>query len=44
MSKSLKSYPESKRAEVVSRRLRNKTGGLGYLAALDYQVKKVKTL
>ncbi len=40
MSKSLKSYPEWQIAEVVARRLKNNAGGLGTLAAQDYQKKK----
>lgn len=39
MSKSIKSFPVSERPKVVARRLASKTGGLGYLAALDYQNK-----
>lgn len=42
MSKGISNYPEYARADIVARRLRNKTGGLGYLAALDYQNRKAK--
>jgi hypothetical protein len=37
MSKSIKSYPENKRAEVIARRVASKTGGLGMLGAQDAQ-------
>jgi len=40
MSKSIRSYPEGERKAVVARRLASKTGGLGYLAAVDYQRRK----
>lgn len=42
MSKSIKSYPESKRKEVIERRLKNDARGLGYLAALDAQKRAEK--
>jgi hypothetical protein len=49
MSKAIRSYPQSERRSVVSRRLEHKTGGLGYWAAVDAQkhqgqVKKVETV
>jgi hypothetical protein len=37
MSKSIRSYPEAKRDEVVARRIANRAGGCGTLAALDYK-------
>jgi hypothetical protein len=37
MTRALISYPEIDRKAVVARRIAKKTGGLGYLAALDYQ-------
>jgi hypothetical protein len=40
MSKPIRSYPEGERKAVVARRLASKTGGLGYLAAVDYQRRK----
>jgi hypothetical protein len=40
MTKAISSYPEDQRKAVVARRLAEKKGGLGYLAALDYQRKK----
>lgn len=42
MSKGLASYPENERARVVERRLKQKSGGNGYLAAVDYQARKPK--
>lgn len=39
MSKGISSYPVKDRKKVVERRLKNKTGGLGYLGALDYKSK-----
>jgi len=36
MTKSINSYPEIERKNVVARRLASKTGGLGFLAAQDY--------
>jgi hypothetical protein len=36
MTRALRSYPPEERKEVVKRRLLKKSGGLGYLAALDY--------
>ena len=35
MSKAISSYPESEKAGVISRRLKNKAGGIGTLAAQD---------
>jgi hypothetical protein len=40
MSKGIRSYPESIRDQVVQRRMRSKTGGLGYLAAAAYYDKQ----
>ena len=37
MTKAISSYPESERKAVVARRIAKKMGGLGTLAALDYQ-------
>ncbi len=37
MSKSIRSYPQSERRSVISRRLERKSGGLGYWAAVDAQ-------
>lgn len=34
MTKAISSYPESERKAVIERRLRTKSGGSGYLAAL----------
>jgi len=47
MTKAIRSYPQSERRSVISRRLEHKTGGLGYWGALDAQkhqgqVKKVE--
>jgi hypothetical protein len=36
MTKPIRSYPEETRKAVASRRVAAKTGGLGYLAAVDY--------
>ena len=36
MTKAIASYPESDRTAVVARRLAEKKGGLGFLAARDY--------
>ena len=36
MTKAISSYPESERKTVVARRLAEKKGGLGFLAAQDY--------
>jgi len=49
MSKSIRSYPQSERRSVVTRRIDHKTGGLGYWAAVDAQkhqgqVKKVEVV
>jgi hypothetical protein len=46
MSKSIRSYPQSEKRGIISRRLQSKTSGLGYWAAVDAQkhqgeVKKV---
>lgn len=35
MTKSIRSYPQSERRGVTSRRLERKSGGLGYWAAVD---------
>jgi len=35
VTKPIRSYPEEQRAKVVERRLRGKTGGLGYLSAVE---------
>lgn len=37
MSKSIRSYPQSERRAIVSRRIDRKSGGLGYWAAVDAQ-------
>jgi len=37
MTKAIGSYPEVERKNVVARRIAGKTGGLGFLAALDYE-------
>ena len=43
MSKGLRNIKDLvERDNVVRRRLSEKKGGLGYLAALDYRAKKVK--
>jgi hypothetical protein len=42
MSKAIKSYPESQRKAVVARRLASNTGGLGYLAAQDAQMREIR--
>jgi len=49
MSKAIRSYPQSERRNVITRRLERKSGGLGYWAALDAQklqgqVKKVEVV
>jgi hypothetical protein len=36
MTKAISSYPEDQRKSVVARRLAEKKGGLGFLAAQDY--------
>lgn len=36
MTKALRSYPEKERAEVAKRRIEKKSGGLGYLSAVDF--------
>ena len=43
MTKPIKSYPEAERPKVIARRLKNKTGGLGYLSAVEAE-KKMKKL
>lgn len=43
MAKGLRSYPEKEREAVALRRLKNKTNGNGYWAAVDY-IRKVKKL
>jgi len=35
MAKSIRSFPKEKRAEVIARRLKGETKGLGYWAAVD---------
>jgi len=35
MTKPIRSYPDFLKKEVIIRRIKNKTGGLGYLSALD---------
>ena len=35
MSKSIRSYPEWERKDVIARRIKNNAGGLGTLAAKD---------
>ncbi len=42
MAKSLRSYPESVRREVIARRLQSNTKGLGYWAAVDASARLVK--
>ena len=42
MSKAIVSYPESQRKAVVLSRLAHKTGGLGFLAALDAQMREIR--
>lgn len=37
MSKAISSYLQSEREGVIARRLKEKQGGLGYLAAVDAQ-------
>jgi hypothetical protein len=37
MTKAIRSYPVSKQAEVISRRLRGQSRGIGYLSAKDAQ-------
>jgi hypothetical protein len=37
MSKSIRSYPQTERRVVISRRIDRKSGGLGYWAAVDAQ-------
>jgi hypothetical protein len=49
MSKAIRSYPQSEKRVVVSRRSERKSGGLGYWAAVDAQkhqgqVKKVEVV
>jgi hypothetical protein len=49
MSKSIRSYPQSERRSVITRRIERKTSGLGYWAAVDAQkhqgqVKKVSVV
>ena len=36
MTKSLRSYPKNERLEVALRRIKEKKGGLGFFAAVDY--------
>lgn len=42
MSRAIRSYPVEQQKAVVERRLRNKTGGLGYFAALNWTPKKAQ--
>ena len=42
MSKALKSYPERDRYVIIERRIQSKTMGLGYWAAMDSKLPKVK--
>lgn len=41
MTKALRSYPFLERLKVVARRLKEEKGGLGFLAAQDFQKKVV---
>ena len=41
MSKGIRHYPEHMTEQVVNRRLRSETKGIGYWAARDYQDKKM---
>jgi hypothetical protein len=43
MAKALSSYPRELRKQIAARRAKGKTGGLGYLAAIDFE-NKVKTI
>jgi hypothetical protein len=43
VSKSIRSYPESERQRVIVRRLKGNTGGLGYWAAIDAEVYRLRT-
>lgn len=40
MSEAIRKYPEGQREAVVARRLKGKTGGLGYLSAQDFVARK----
>ena len=42
MTKALCTFPENERAGIAKRRVANKTGGIGYNAALDFINKKGK--
>ena len=49
MTKSIRSYPQPERRNVISRRLERKSGGLGYWGAMDArerqgEVKKVEVV
>ena len=44
MTKSIKSYPESERPKVVARRLKSKTGGLGYVSAVEAEKHMAKAV
>jgi hypothetical protein len=36
MTKAIRSYPKNERLEIAMRRIREKKGGLGFFAAVDY--------
>jgi hypothetical protein len=42
MTRPLKSYPESERPAIVARRIREDAGGLGTLAAKDFEKARIK--
>jgi len=42
MSKSLRSYPAEERLRVINRRLEEETGGLGYWAAKDAELARLR--
>lgn len=42
MSKPIKSYPREQRASVIERRLKEKSGGLGYWSAVDAQKRQLR--
>jgi hypothetical protein len=42
MSKSLRSFPKNEQKKVAEHRIASKTGGLGYLAALDAQNARIR--
>jgi hypothetical protein len=39
MTKAIASYPQAEQGKVISSRLNQKTGGLGYLSAVDADYK-----